>query len=59
MRLKIIKLKKKYKVNSNIYYIMVGYKCKRKSKNFLFENLGVLNLKHSRLMIINFMRLGY
>jgi len=59
MRRKIIKFKKKFKVNSSIYYITVGYKCKKKSKNFFFENLGVLNFKHSRLMVINYMRLGY
>jgi hypothetical protein len=59
MRLKVIKLKKKQKVNSSLFYIIVGYKYKGKSKNFLFEKLGYLNFKRPKLFGINLMRLGY
>jgi hypothetical protein len=59
MRLKIIKFKKKNKVGSSLFYIIVGYKYKGISKKFIFEQLGVLNYKHPKLLSINLMRLGY
>jgi len=60
MRIKIIKLKKKKKIGSSLFEIIVGYKYKRKSKKFLFEKLGFLNIKKSpKLLGLNIMRLGY
>lgn len=59
MRLKVIKLKKKKKIGSSLFEIIVGYKYKRKSKNFFFEKLGYLNFKRPKILGINIMRLGY
>lgn len=59
MRLKFIKLQKKKKLGSSLYYIIVRYKYKKKSKNFIFEILGYLNFKRPKLLGINLMRLGY
>jgi len=59
MKLKVKKLKKKKKIGSSLFEIIVGFKYKRKSKNFLFEKLGYLNFKRPKLLGINVMRLGY
>lgn len=59
MRVKVIKLRKKNKVNSRIYHIIVGYKYKGRSKLLVFKKIGMINLKHPKLMFINSMLLGY
>jgi len=56
MKSLVIKFYKKAKSNSNIFYIIVGYK---KVKSSFLERLGVLNLMRPRLLLVNVRRLGF
>jgi len=58
MRVNIIKLKKKHKTNSKVFIIYVGFKSQHSSKRLITENLGIINIKHPKLLNINMSKLG-